>query len=89
MERSKRNAKNKPMTARTLPQEPQPVRLNLRQGEAAAALGISTGTIRRWTRLGRLRPVMLGSVPTYPVSVLAKIASRGMPTLTEKPKAAR
>jgi len=50
-----------------------------RIGEAAKFLGVSTSTLRRWDREGKLKPIRLGRDRLYPESLLLKLMGQGKP----------
>lgn len=50
-----------------------------RIGEAAKFLGVSTSTLRRWDREGKLKPIRLGRDRLYPESLLLKLMGQEKP----------
>ena len=50
-----------------------------RIGEAAKFLGVSTSTLRRWDREGKLKPIRLGRDRLYPESLLLKLMEQEKP----------
>ena len=63
-----------------MPRSELPARL-ICQSEAAAWLGVSTRTIRRWARAGLIREIRIGRTARYVISDL--LGSDAMPEVTD------
>ena len=62
----------------------------VRAGEAAAALGISLDTLRRWDRAGRIKVVRSGSNQRFvPASEIRRLSNRSEPVTTGVASSAR